>query len=241
MLANNYLFGRKYGASLLENLVAYYAFENNVVDSHNGHNGRENGSFTYTSGIINICWRKFYNTWVVVSNHIDFQFSNGLTDISFSVSFWFVKTDTSYRSIINKYGSTDKEWSIGITGQSDGPAEFKIYSDSSNYLTFSGDLSYGGVINNNTFYHMVFTWDGVDCKIYKNGSLLSSVTKIETGAYTGIVNSTQELYMGRLGDGTQNNGTTSFDELGIWKNRVLTQRDVDLLYNSGIGIAYPLT
>lgn len=238
---NNVLYGiNSEKIDLYEGLVAFFDFDDDTIDSHNLHSGLGNGNLTYSNGVINNCFRKYYNTWITIENHTDFQFSNGLEDIPFSFSFWFTKADSVYRSIINKYGVSFKEWSIGISGQSYGPAELNLYSDENNYVKFSADLNFGveGTMQNNIFYHFAFTWDGTNCKIYRN-AILHPTQRFEVGVYSGINNSIQPLYIGRLGDNTLNEGTMNIDGLTIWKNKVLNQAEINALYNNGQGLAYP--
>ena len=76
----------------------------------------------------------------------------------------------------------------------------------------------------NTWYHIVGTWDGSNLRIYVN-----SVNEASP-ACTSIKTIFQDFIIG------DNDFEGTVDELAFWKNRVLTQDDIDDLYASGSGL-----
>jgi hypothetical protein len=78
-------------SSLLTNLVAYYPFDNNVLDVHGGHDGTAINSPTYTTGVKgNAIDFDTSNTarYVNVPNTADLSFADATSDLPFSMSFW---------------------------------------------------------------------------------------------------------------------------------------------------------
>ena len=97
----------------------------------------------------------------------------------------------------------------------------------------------------NTWYYLVVTDNGsktvAGMKMYLNGSILPS-TDISIGTYLGMSNGTSITRIGlNAWDLTSTNLRHQgyLEDIGIWKNRVLTQDEITYLYNSGNGRTYP--
>lgn len=122
---------------------------------------------------------------------------------------------------------------VGETGVQD-----FIQNDAGTWYLYvgTGTTAFGGTKVNvalsvDTWYHVVIYYNGASSKVYINGSSNSvSLNGITTNAATLLVG----------GSTSTDAWAGSIDEFGIW-NRELTQTDVDNLYNSGSGLAYPLT
>lgn len=226
--------------NLNTNLVAYYAFENNLVDAISGNNGTANGVISYNTGIIGSAVSKPFNGDISIPDSTDLNFSNGVSDIAFSISFWYHKSDASSRTIFNKRGGTaaTDQYMINMTGGS--TVDVNLYS---NTTTAFLRKTYVAPIANGTFYHFCITYNGsgtaAGIKIYFNGVLQTS-TDASVGVYTTMPIANQVERIGVLWDGTLRPGMMRIDELAIWKNRELTATDVSKLYNSGAGKTYPL-
>jgi len=70
--------------------------------------------------------------------------------------------------------------------------------------------------------------------IYLDGVKASS---IKSGTYPGMANTSSVLRIGNSFSNEFFNG--KIDEVGIWKNRKLTDADVSELYSGGVGKFYP--
>jgi hypothetical protein len=98
-------------------------------------------------------------------------------------------------------------------------------------------LSSTGSVGTNAYSHVVYTSTAGSQKLYINGTLTASGLDATT-AY--------EAYFGRTRLGVSEAAAASrgeyfngqLDEFGYW-NRVLSQTEVTILYNSGAGLAYP--
>jgi hypothetical protein len=90
----------------------------------------------------------------------------------------------------------------------------------------------GGVLVTGTWYHLAFTYDGSNVRVYRDGAQVSSA------ALSGTMNASASgvRFGQQLESGNPFNGT--FDEIGIW-SRALTGAEITTLYNGGAGLSYP--
>lgn len=235
MIAKNYIFGRKYGSQYLNKLIAYYLFENNGVDSINGHNGTNVGSIGYTTGVNGqSALFTAQNQYFEINDTNDFSFTTGTSDIPFSVSCWIYIT--SYSSAGNRFLSkadaTTREYLFNISSTN---IALVCYRGS----VISRALSVAHGFSLNTWYHLVFTYDGTSIKIYKNGVDLGGTTTDTGGTYTNMSNTTIKPLIGKMTGVANSNHLGRLDELAIWKDRVITSAEALDLYNSGVGKYYP--
>lgn len=234
--------------NLNENLVAYYKLNSDATDVINGNNGTLINSPSFNSGIqgnaidfINdTTLRYFTNT-----DNDNFSFTNGVSDIPFSMSFWvypYVIGGAQFNVIITKRGlssGANAEYQI-LIGAS-GEVQLILFSTiASNFI----GIQKTGITANN-WHHVVVTYDGSGItsglKLYING-VGSGTSPLSGGTYSGMINTTFNNYFGIASHTIQQDRKLKgkLDEFAVWKNRVLTQRDVDRLYNIGLGITYPL-
>ncbi|UUF16646.1 MULTISPECIES: LamG domain-containing protein [Flavobacterium] len=244
-LLQNTIFGKKY--KLLNNLVAYYKFNENVAESTGLSPSGTATNTNYVTGKIgsainfplsNVAYVDIPNT-----ANLSFTAGNG-ADIPFSISFWFYTSNfsTTGNWIINKRNnSTDVEWQIHLTPY--GAATLTKFSGGSNAV-YQSAITSNGIIALNNWYHIVVT---------DNGSKIVSGTKIYINSISQTINDTSiGQYLGmNIGNSITRIGAANWtlastlrhvgyvEELGIWKNRVLNQNDVNKLYNSGNGISFP--
>lgn len=234
------------GGSLTNNLIGYYKFENNVADS--------TGMLpTATGTLVDFVAGKIGNAvrFDAADNRVDIPDTNLLSftsgsgnDIPFSISTWVYITAVSATGnwFINKRTTVSggDEWQFIYLG---GRVVFGKFDRVSNAIVQAVGTP-ATPLTLNTWYHLTITDDGSKTvsgmKIYING-VSQTLTNMSSGVYTGMPNGTSITRMGQsawsVTAGTQHQGY--IDETGIWRNRVLTQSEVNSLYNSGTGITYP--
>lgn len=234
--------------NLLEGLVAYYAFEYNANDNVNGYNGSLVGTPTFTSGKNNL-GINFGNDnikrYFEVADNDDFSFTNGTTDVPFSISAWV------NFSAFNGTGN----WFISKRGTISGTDEWQLvyYQNRLNFykFQFNDNSIYQQIATSttpfslNTWYHICYTDSGNSLvgsgKLYINGVTNVDINQNAGGTYTRMNNGTRITRFGidswQARTDLKHRGL--IDELGIWKNRELTPTEVLELYNSGLGKFYP--
>jgi hypothetical protein len=241
-----YYFGKQKSRSLIDQIVAYYGLNGDAIDSVGGNNGTIVGTGAFASGKIGTSPNGWTTSqYITIPQSTNFDFSDSVSDLKFSISFWWMKNDTVTRNLINKRGGTagTDQWSVTMAN---GVIEIALFSNSgSGYFskkTVTGGGGGVGTIINNVWYHTVITYDGTGLvsglRIYQNGSLATVTTDTIVGTYTKMPQASQITRIGRLYTGT-NSSIFRLDEIGIWKNRMLSQAEVRKLYNSGNGLAYP--
>ena len=214
-------------------LVGYWSFNGNANDeSGNGNNGTVNGATLSTDRFgINSAAYSFNGT----SNYIEVQHnSSQLLSNKVSFSLWIFPLDYSTfnnqtRAPLGKR-RTSTTSGIGFetvdgVGSCCGPQFYLNNNTSSGGLDYESSIS----LPNNSWTHLVGTYDGVVLKLYQNSVLL--------GTASGTINlstTIQNLFFGREGSNTpQNYFKGIIDDIGFW-NRALTQQEVTNLYNGNI-------
>jgi hypothetical protein len=170
----------------------------------------------------NSAWLSYYNYAEDLQIPIDKS--------NFSVSCWFKAQDTfDQRTIAAQwYDDIGYSWLIYFNG--DGNIVI-VVNNNDGFHFLPPNLHF----DTNTWYHLVFTYDGNDVKLYINsqlvgimavgGALINTLTPIEIGTHAG---STDNIFNG------------SIDEVGIW-NRVLSQENIFNLYYRRDGNSYPFS
>jgi hypothetical protein len=243
MVAKNYIFGRKYGDNFLTNLVGYYPFNSNANDlSGKGYNGKAIDSPTYGTGKVGNAIN-FVNDgglrYINVADNNDFSFTNGTTDVPFTISMWVNLTafSTTGNWFINKRGATSgtDEW------------QFVFFENRVQFwkFQFNNNAIYQQIATNvnilplNTWTHFVYTDNGSGSvgsgKMYRNGALDVNINTNVGGTYTRMNNGTNVTRIGMNSwapvETLKHRGL--IDELAIWKNRELTSTEVAELYTKG--------
>ena len=210
--------------ALTDNLTAYWEMED-VTDSHSTYDQTNNGSVSFTS------------TGIIVKGASGFASGTYLSRASlpsigtgaWSKSLWF---RASSLAAANKVLS-------GYTGD-----ENTILIDSSNKLNWYSTgyrITGATTISVDTWYHAVVVGNGLgagsrNVKLYLNGSQ-------EGSTYTADYNLTNTT----VNHGIHSNGSVEpftngiLDEIGFWVGKALSESEISELYNSGSGLAYPLT
>jgi hypothetical protein len=154
---------------------------------------------------------------------------DGTTLTAVSIALWFKADDILTANL-------EGVLSWARIGKPTDFAPFIIIQTNSGAIRLYADNGYqvtSGALANNTWYHVVCTYDGTDWKMYLDGGLVGTYTG---GIGTDITNA-NTVYVGSGFDG-QFPG--DIDEVGIW-DRALAGGEITTLYNGGSGITYPFT
>lgn len=221
--------------SLIDNLISYWKLDGNSNDEVGSNNGADT-DIVYNSGNGIINQGAGFNG---TTSKIDLGQDASLALTSAGTINLWVKPDLSglkawywlvdYSNItsgLNGYsvwlqfgGSTYNFW--GRIGD----------SSSFNQVTSAFDVPSG------VWTMLTFTWDGSTLKVYKNGTIDSNTTPQTINS---LVSASYHLLFGRdnvsIVDNEPYNGAE--DEIGIW-SRALSGTEITMLYNSGVGLAYP--
>jgi len=222
--------------SLGSDLISYYKFDTDADDSNGSNDGTVTGATLTTSdgGVIDEAYSfDGSNDNIAISGQ-------GLKDISgnFSVSLWIkrngAQANGGYATFISRgTWSNAGFWGIRYENPTSSyKISFDIYSSSgTNSITSSNAFD----DDNWHFITSTYKHSNREFKIYVDGSLEGTAT---LGA------NTFTSYNVNTNIGRRNNADRPFkgyiDEVGIWTS-VLTSDEVESLYNSGSGYAYPFT
>jgi hypothetical protein len=210
--------------ALTDNLQSYWKLDGNSNDAVGSNNGSDT-DITYSSGNGKINQGAGFNG---SSSKIVLADIGNYTS-AITVQCWAKLNDVTsdLPLVIKPYTSLDApyvQW--GLKTQS-GSAYFQV--------AIGGQIknASGGTLSTGIWYHIVGTYDGTNLKVYVNGT---AYTTAETGSLNTY---STNVEIGHYVPGsTFTNG--SIDEVGIW-NRALSTTEVGQLYNSGNGLAYPLS
>jgi hypothetical protein len=238
-------FGRR-KVQLIANLVAYYKFEVNSNDYVALNTGIDTDILYQTGKIGNSAFFGSTDSRINLVATSDLSFSDSLKDIPFTISLWLNFSDLSRTAnwILNKRsGSSGNDlWQFVESGDY---IIFEKFDKVTNSINQSVGFSSTG-LSTNTWYHLVFTDNGTKTvegmSFYLNG-IKQTVTNFSNGVYTGMnegINSATSIGATSWSTGNTNlSFKGKIDELGVWKNRALSQIDVNELYNAGAGKSYP--
>lgn len=190
---------------------------NNLITTGNVAAGSNFGYFLPSTSVL----RSNPASYLSVDNRI-------LTNDNWTISGWFNRAPGGTTSIIlNHTGGIGIAFSFLMT------LDLKIKAPNL-YTSLNQNPNF--LLKLNTWYHLVWTWDGVTSQVYLNNMQYTADIGIPiTGPAeydTGIT---------RLGtfDGGSNGFTGSLAGWGFW-NRVLSIEEIKFLYNGGNGILLPL-
>lgn len=170
------------------------------------------------------------NDYVDIGGKNDFKFLHDGS--SWSIRIRILPDDVnSVAMILNNNGSTNTNLGLQMVGMGNGGAIRMRISDG-----VSGDLvtntTATSFMTNDTWSEIVATYNGTNLILYHNGGSADSASNSNTN-----YKKTQAHNSLRIGSTSDSNTTWafdgSFDELGIWKDRVLTSTEITELYNSG--------
>ena len=209
-------------------LVGYWPFNGNANDeSGNGNNGVVNGA-TLTSD-------RFGNSGSAynfdgINNFIQCLNAGPTGNPTITASFWLKSSQSTPAEILGygKNGVSGNDFRVYINGHCNGGSiAFDTYDNAKVLPTTFNNIwdfyvvIYDGVLGTNTSV----------AKIYKNGTLLTSVCFTVNISSTNI-GSLIPMVFGRYhGNVETNYYNGSLDEIGIW-NRALTQQEITNLFSS---------
>jgi hypothetical protein len=220
-------------------LVAWWPFNGNANDqSGNGNNGTVSGATLTTDrfGDLNNAY-SFNNSgngnYITVPNSASFNF-NG--DISFSI---WVKASTSQQPVatwLMKFTGptpfTGFSASFSTPTQSSGnAARWDLGNGNINQYNFTYASTYGGVVKDGTWRHVVGTFSNNIQSLYVDGILVdTTLTPNGYGANSNPLIIGKDTYTYCCNNPPRNyNGL--LDDIAIW-NRALTQQEITNLFNA---------
>lgn len=230
---------------LLNNLVAYWKLEEGATgpyldETSNNNDLTENGSIVdiptaiIGSGIHNNDTGETNYVSISHASQTDLEGNDG----DLTISAWVKNTDvitSTFPPIANKENGSsaaDTTYRMFIDGESgDNKCGF-VTSDG----TSSENLSATAVITDQTWHHVVFTWN----ETTKEKTVwVDNVEEATATASHGtpLNNPGGPFTLGRLNNAPTAGAKIQHDEVGVWR-AVLTDTQIGQLYNSGSGLAY---
>jgi hypothetical protein len=223
------------GTGLLTNLLVWYNCDEasgNLLDQHtSGINLTDVATVTAGTGKIGGArdFERDNGEYFYQSTGDDFEATG-----SISVSAWInVESLSLTRDICGVRGNSAATSAWVVRVATDNQLEVSVWntSDASKVM----DHETVGISSTGVWYHVVATID-IDNNLV---NLWVNSTAMGAEAFTGPARSVTAY---DFAVGGRNSSTIRMDglidELGIWRGRVLTQDDVNLLYNSGNGRTY---
>ena len=227
---------------LTTNLVASYNFDADFTD-YTGNNPLTPSGGTppvagVAGGVVSNC-AEFNNTsdHTLAADSDDFSFTDGVTDLPFSVSFW--ANFTGYNSSVSqgvwflskRDASTNEEYQIQVFQN---VFNISLFSGGGGANYLNAGLAYPPPIG--SWHHYTVTYDGSETsagiKLYIDG-VSQALTYSIAGTYTGMINGSKAINIGSRS--WQPNGGSFYgklDETHIWKDRELTAAEVMYIYTT---------
>lgn len=213
----------------LVNQVAYYPLDSNSNDVINGLNGSDT-SVSYTNAGVkgNCATFSGVNSFINLPDSDNFSFTNGSTNLPFSINFWIKISSWINHSILNKRDSpgTSFEWQLAL--ESGTNLVFRWFSQNNIALSQSFTLTNANSILTVNNWHMItITGNGNnfsvnEINIYING-VLQTINRPSSGRPC-MLNTVGFLRIGRISGG--------LDNIRFWKNRELTSTEITNIYNT---------
>ncbi|MGC6427200.1 MAG: LamG-like jellyroll fold domain-containing protein [Akkermansiaceae bacterium] len=208
-------------ASATDNLVSYWALENNLNDTADAGSSTDNGSWVgasdYDPGKFGQAIETKGNTWVSVPDSADLRGSSN----TISISSWLrvVTFDQSWQALIAK--GENSNWRIA---RRSGTSEIA-------YAGGAGDIS-GGSVNDGAWHHVLGVSEaGVSTRLYIDGVL------VDTGSAPNITDSGLDLLIGNNPERTGRGWKGLIDDVGIF-NKALNPHEAAAIYTLGNDAAY---
>lgn len=208
----------------LADLVAYYKYDSNSNDfSGNGHNGTDTSISYANAGEVGNCATFNGSTsFISVPQSTDFDFSDAVSDIPFSV-------------LTGGYFSGTSNTIIGKNSNSSNNGQWNIYNLSGKIYVLLWKDPVGGIyigrtssvtLSLNTQYHICVTYTGSGTssgiKIYINGIEDLFTTDFSAGIYIKMPITNEPLIIGKLQASGSFNLNGRLDEIYVYKNREMT-------------------
>lgn len=220
---------------IVDNLSLFYKFNETsgttaTDSSGNGIDGTVVNANINQTGLIDKCYEFNNGTtdeYVSIPDNDLLSFGSG----DFGIEIW-LNPATNFGRVINKYNATtgDLEWRLFIQS---GVIQFFAYTDASNYIGIADNATIGV----GSWQQVFVTYDSVNGLSMKINNIDASFSSVETGTYTGIINTSQPVIIGQQANDLTGSNRYSglIDILRIWKGYAPTEDEKTALYNSGNG------
>jgi hypothetical protein len=159
-----------------------------------------------------------------VDDYINTGASTLSGETALTISAWVYPTaygDATVPSFVSTDEASPRAFYLGLFNGTN--FRFSLSTNGANLTSLDTGI---GTVDLNTWQHILVTWDQVNLKLYKNGTLLKTVAT--TFASNGTFTTTNDLLIGaRRSDAGFFNG--NIDEVAIWNS----VQDASTIYNSG--------
>ena len=158
------------------------------------------------------------------------------TDTTGSICFWFNGYDYYYMGGFNNASSGDGNKNLTMRYITPGTLQISLYSDV-NIMSLTTTTTF----STNAWHHVAFVQDGVEAKIYVNGSLSPCVTSGTMSYWLSTLNAAATLAEGYIGCRPNYSAPSTagfygnFDDWRYYQNHALTADAVKRIYNEGNG------
>ena len=171
----------------------------------------------------------YINNLSTTFNGIDESINCGNISITnnLSVFAWTKFTDANTRTIASKYSTFTGDRAFRFYFSS-GDLRVILTSDGS---SVDKDYLYTVNLNDDQWHFVGFTFENNNLKLYVDGAEVN-VASLSDDPVPELFNSTFDLQIGQWGAGS-NLFLGNIDELTIWDTSVLSDSDVEILYNQG--------
>lgn len=219
------------------NQVAYFPFDNSLINSINGVTATGT-AITYgigIGGVANTAVSLNGTTSEIIAADLDiYSFGNGSLNLPNTANIWFYyASGTPTTSLYSKRSGNIGEYELTfITG-----GQFQ-YQTAANGI-FTKPARTVTTTNANSFL-IVNAWNMVTivdngnntagCSIYVNGTLCSATTTSSINAP--MTNTATPLHIGRSGGATPRRFGNRLDNFRIWKDRQLTGTEISNIYTT---------
>ena len=207
-------------SSLQTGLISWWKLNGNAQDSVGINHGTVSGAtLTNTNCKSGQC----YN-FDGINDYIDYGYGTSLNiQNSFTISAWVNSNRNNDMVIFSKHASSGN-YGYALWWDANNDIEWDLSTTGSNW--YGGDTPAGG-ISQNTWYHVVATYDLNHMRVYINGTASGGhFPRAQTG---NIYTSSASTKLGSRTGGNYFSGT--IDEVMIW-TRALSSNEIQELYNS---------
>jgi len=173
------------------------------------------GTVAYETGVIEQAYNSSAGNYFSINGSSIFDFGTG----NFSMAFWFKNADDTF------YVMDEANNGQGIRILATGSGGINLVLETTGGITTKGDGD--ADITDGAWHHVAFTRDGTNLSSYVDSiwtKNVSSNTDVSVG----------DMIMGIISTGDASE-VDALDDLRIYKDKVLSKAQIDLLYNSGSG------
>ncbi len=219
--------------NLLDGLISVWEFDeisgeiaNDELANHSGT--IDNGVEINQEGLLGRSILTNSYDFISVGNSSDFDGGD-----AFSVSAWVKGGFNFSKSIMVRDVGTSYKWILYISGTSpDSYVSLYVRTASGIYTTPPNT----DICSDNEWHHVVGVWNKnvstARLKVYLDGELVASNDAVNESVLPGA----SSTYIGGWKSGHTFEGY--IDQVAFWKDKALTQTEINLLYNSGNGLAF---